>query len=68
MNLIYLVPIIGWLAIAIIVTIALWRIFEKRKYPGWLGLSYVAMFIPKLSGIGNIVYYIIIGFVAWKDK
>ena len=55
-------------AVIVLVTVAIWRIFEKSKYPGWLGLAYPAMWLPVISGIGNIAYYIIIGFVAWKDK
>ena len=39
-----------------------WKIFELRKYPGWLSLSII---IPQ---VGSILYLIAIGFVAWKDK
>jgi len=53
-------------AIALI-TVAIWRIFDKQKYPTWLSLSYPFMFIPKL-GIFGIVYLVTIGFVAWKKK
>jgi hypothetical protein len=57
-----LIPILGWIAVAVLVIIATWKIFEKRKYPGWFSLS---MIIPQ---IGGILYLIAIGFVAWKDK
>jgi len=57
-----LVPIIGWLALAIMIVIASWRIFEKRKYPGWFSLSLI------LPQIGGILYLIILGFVAFKDR
>ena len=57
-----LVPILGWIALFVLLIIATWRIFEKRKYPGWFSLS---MIIPK---VGGILYLIAIGFVAWKDK
>ena len=57
-----LIPILGWIALFVLIIIATWRIFEKRKYPGWLSLS---MIIPK---IGGILYLITIGFVAWKNK
>ena len=30
-----LIPIFGWIALFILLIIANWRIFEKRKYPGW---------------------------------
>ena len=42
--------------------IAKWRIYEKRKYPGWLSLAVV---VPQ---IGGIIHLIVIGFVAWKNK
>ena len=61
-----LIPIIGWIALIVLLTISIWRIFEKEKYEAWLSLSYPLMFVPKLSGIGNIAYYIILGFVTWK--
>lgn len=57
-----LIPFLGWLAILVLGIIATWKIFEKRKYPGWFSLS---MIIPK---VGFILYLIAIGFVAWKDK
>ena len=57
-----LIPILGWIAVFVLLIIATWRIFEKRKYPGWFSLS---MIIPKL---GIILYLIAVGFVAWQDK
>lgn len=57
-----LVPVLGWLAVFVLFIIATWRIFEKRKYPGWFSLSLI---VPKLGGI---LYLIAIGFVAWKKK
>ncbi len=39
-----------------------WKIFELRKYPGWLSLSVI---IPQ---VGSLLYLIVIGLVAWKDK
>ena len=59
---ILLIPILGWIAVFVLLIIATWRIFEKRKYPGWFSLS---MIIPKL---GIILYLIAVGFVAWQDK
>ena len=56
------IPIIGWIALFILAIISIWRVFEKRKYPGWFSLS---MVIPK---VGGILYLIALGFVAWKDK
>ena len=57
-----LIPIAGWIALFVLIIIATWRAFEKRKYPGWLSLS---MIIPK---VGGILYLIAIGFVAWGKK
>ena len=57
-----LVPFFGWIALFVLCIIAHWRIFEKRKYPGWFSLSLI---IPK---VGGILYLIAIGFVAWQDK
>lgn len=57
-----LIPIFGWIALFVLLIIANWRVFEKRKYPGWFSLS---MIIPK---VGGLLYLIAIGFVAWKDR
>ena len=46
----------------VLLIISKWRIFEKRKYPGWFSL---AIIVPK---IGSLLGWIIIGFVAWKDR
>ncbi|MFA5953496.1 MAG: DUF5684 domain-containing protein [Candidatus Pacearchaeota archaeon] len=63
-----LIPIAGWIAILVLLTISMWRVFEKAKYPGWLSLSYVLVLIPIISILFWIAYLIIIGFVAWKKK
>ena len=57
-----LIPFFGWIALVVLSIIATWRIFEKRKYPGWFSLS---MIIPQ---IGLVLYFIAIGFVAWQDR
>jgi uncharacterized membrane protein YoaK (UPF0700 family) len=62
-----LVPILGWIALAVLIFIATWRVFEKRKYPGWLSLIPLASWIPYVGGLAGIGYMIILGFVAWKD-
>jgi len=56
-----LIPILGWIALFVLLIIATWRIYEKRKYPGWFSL---ALILPNLGGV---LYLIVIGFVAWKD-
>ena len=57
-----LIPFLGWAAVLVLAIIAKWRIFEKRKYPGWFSLSLI---IPQ---VGGILYLIAIGFVAWKKR
>tara|TARA_Y100000310_G_scaffold338638_2_gene428835 strand:+ start:411 stop:845 length:435 start_codon:yes stop_codon:yes gene_type:complete len=57
-----LIPVAGWIALFILSIIATWRIFEKRKYPGWFSLA------PLVPKIGGLLYLIAIGFVAWADK
>jgi len=63
-----LIPFLGWAAVIVLVTIATWRIFEKLKYPGWFALSLPLIFLPRVGGIGIILYLVAIGVVAWKKK
>ncbi|MFC1769358.1 hypothetical protein ACFLZX_06370 [Nanoarchaeota archaeon] len=56
------VPIFGWIALFVMGIIAKWKIYEKRKYPGWFSL---AVIIPQL---GPILQAIAVGFVAWADR
>ena len=58
----FLIPILGWIALFVLMIIAIWRVFEKENYPGWFSLS---LTIPK---VGGILYLIAIGFVAWKKS
>ncbi len=62
------VPILGWIALAVLYYISLWRIFEKRKYSGWLALVQLAGTLPYLSVFASVAHFIILGFVAWQDK
>ena len=32
----YLLPIVGWIALFVLLIISYWRVFEKRKYPPFL--------------------------------
>lgn len=57
-----LIPIFGWIALAVLLIISTWRIFEKRNYPGWFSLSLI------IPSIGGILYLVALGFVAFKDK
>lgn len=56
-----LIPILGWIALGVLLIIACWKIFEKRNYPGWFCL------VSLIPEVGGILAMIIIGFVAWKD-
>ncbi|MBU0907757.1 MAG: hypothetical protein KKD18_04740 [Nanoarchaeota archaeon] len=57
-----LIPVLGWIAVFVLLIIAHWRIFEKLKSPGWFSLS---MIIPK---VGIILYAVAVGIVAWSKK
>lgn len=57
-----LIPILGWIAVFVLLIIAHWRIFDKLKYPGWFSLS---MIIPK---VGFVLYAVAVGIVAWSKK
>lgn len=57
-----LVPILGWIALFVMGVIALWRICDKLRYPGWFSLGTI---IPK---VGPILYFVLIGFLAWGKK
>jgi len=63
-----LIPVLGWLAVCVLSIISLWRIFEKRKYPGWLSLLPILVVIPIVNFIAIPAFLVIIGFVAWKDR
>jgi len=62
-----LIPILGWMAVFVLWIIATWKIFEKRKYPGWLSLIPVLNMVPYLSALAGIAYLVVLGMVAWKD-
>jgi hypothetical protein len=63
-----LIPILGWIALAVLGIIATWRIFEKRKYPGALSLITLGSMIPWIGIIAGIGNLIVLGLVAWSDK
>ena len=64
----FLIPILGWIPLLVLLTISIWRIFGKLKYPAWLSLFYPLSFIPKLGFIGLVVYLVSIGIIAWKKR
>ena len=61
-------PILGWIALFVLGIIATWRVFEKRKYPGWLSLIQLINMAPGFGFFASIGYLIILGIVAWKDQ
>lgn len=63
-----LIPIFGWIALIVLITISTWRIFEKLHYSGWLALFFPLMFVPGIAWIGGIAYLVIIGVVAWGKR
>jgi len=63
-----LIPVLGWVAIGVLMIISHWRVFEALKYSGWLSLSLILDLIPGITGIGIIAYGIIIGIIAWKKR
>lgn len=61
---IFLVPIVN----IVFFFIWTWKIFEKRKYPGWLSLIILLSAIPVIGFIAGLSYLVVIGLVAWKDQ
>ena len=64
----YLIPVFGWIALLVLGTISVWKIFEMRKFHGALSLVYLACFIPYLNWLGIIASMIVVGFVAWGEE
>jgi hypothetical protein len=60
-----LIPILGWTALIVLMTIAMWRTFESLKQPGWYALLFPLAMIIKLI---YIAYLVAIGVAAWKKK
>jgi len=58
-----LVPIVGWIALIVLIAIAFWRITESYNYPGFFSLTYI---LGLLSIVFSILYMVLIGFMAWK--
>lgn len=62
------IPILGWIAVGVLLIIAHWRVFEALKYPRWLSLILILQIIPIISWIATVGYGVIIGLVAWKKN
>jgi len=63
-----LLPILGQIAITVLLIISFWRICEKRNYPGWISLVPLLSFIPIVGVIAGIATLVVIGLVAWRDN
>ena len=62
------IPVLGWIAVGVLWIISLWRVYEKRKYPGALSLIWIAVVLPKLAFLALIANLVILGLVAWKKR
>lgn len=60
----FLLPIVNF----VLFIVWMWKIYERRKYPGALSLIFIAHAVPVLSWFAWIANLVILGFVAWKDK
>ena len=63
-----LLIIIPLLILCVISIIATWRIYEKRKYPGWLALVSLLSAVPYIGMLAVIANIVILGLVAWSDR
>lgn len=63
-----LVPLFGWAAVIVLVTISLWKVFEQLGTKGWFSLSIPLSTIPSIGGAFGILYLVAIGLVAWKKN
>jgi hypothetical protein len=70
-----IIPVVGLILspiamifIGVMSIIWMWKIFEKRKYPGWLSLISLISVIPFLAPIAAIGVLVVLGLVAWADR
>ncbi len=61
---IFFIPIVGF----IFYIIWVWKIYEKRGYPGSLSLIVLAALIPFVNFIAAIAHLVVLGVVAWVDR
>ncbi|MCS7134428.1 MAG: hypothetical protein NZ889_01030 [Candidatus Pacearchaeota archaeon] len=59
----FLIPLVN----IVFIVICLWKIFERRKYPGELSLVFAAVMVPFVNIFVLIPVLIIVGLVAWYD-
>ena len=60
----FLVPIANF----VFFIIWMWKIYERRKYPGALSLIYIGQVIPLVHLAASIANLVILGIVAWNNK
>ena len=61
-----LIPVLGWIALWILMTISMWKIFDTQGYRGWLSFAYFFRnILDRTLAIGTIFYFVVIGIVAW---
>jgi hypothetical protein len=60
----FLLPIVN----IVLLVVWMWKIYERRKYPGALALIFIAHAIPFVSWAAWIANLIVLGLVAWRDK
>jgi hypothetical protein len=64
----FLIPYIGFVAMIglfVLMIISTWRVYEKKKYPGWLSLIKILALIPILGILAAVADLVILGLVAW---
>ena len=54
--------------LAVMSIIWTWKIYRKRRFPGWLSLIPILYIIPIVNIIAGIAQLVIIGLVAWLKK
>ena len=52
-----------WLAVAVLVLVSLWKIFEKAGKPGWAGIVPIYNIIVWLELVGRPIWWIVLMFV-----
>lgn len=64
----FLIPIFGWGAIAVLNIICFWRIFEKFKYNGAWSLLIAGLFIPMVGWMALVIFLVLLGVLAWGKE
>jgi len=59
----FFVPIVNF----VFMIIWMWKVYERRRYPGALSLIWLGSLVPFLNMLAWIANLIVIGLVAWND-